>query len=178
MTMKDMLQNIDFKKLIRDPKLYYILVPLVCALWPIWVGLVSLPAAQKTWQGDMDLYAQAEKVIIQIHDLDPERFTAAQNQGKAAAFNYPTAVDQVARSCGIPAAEYKLQSSAVMKSQGGQQVQDADVTLKQVSITTFAKFLSTMQVRWADLQCTSLKLTKQKGTADTWKADMKFKFYF
>jgi hypothetical protein len=172
------MKDIDFNQLVRDPRLYYVLVPIVCAIWPMWVGLIALPAAQNTWQAENEAFAQAEKVIIQSHDLDPERFAAAQNRGKAAAFSYPAAVEQVARSCGIPSAEYKLQSSAVVKSQGGQQVQDADITLKQVSVTTFAKFLSTMQLRWADLQCTSLKLTKQKGTADQWKADMKFKYYF
>jgi hypothetical protein len=176
--MKDFLNNIDFKTLIRDPKLYYVVVPIVCALWPLWVGFVSLPAAQKAWQGDYEAYSKAEKVVIQLHDLDPERFVSAQEKGKAAAFSYPTAVEQVIRNCGIPSTEYKLQSSAVIKSQGGQQTQDADITLKQVDITTFSKFISAMQLRWADLQCTSLKLTKQKGTADTWKAEMKFKYYF
>jgi hypothetical protein len=176
--MKDLLKNIDYKKLIHDPKLYYILIPIVCALWPISVGLISLPAAQKTWQAEQDSFMQAEKAIIQIHDLDPERFIAGSNQAKTASFNFPNAVEQVAHSCNIPSTEYKLQSSAVQKTSGGQQTQDADVTLKQVDIATFSKFLSTMQLRWADLQCSSVKLTKQKGTADNWKADMKFKFYF
>jgi hypothetical protein len=175
--MKDLLKNIDYRKLIHDPRLYYVVIPLVCAIWPLSVALVSLPAAQQTWQARQDSYMQAEKIIIQIHDLDPERFTGS-SQAKTATFNFPTAIDQVARSCGIPSTEYKLQSSAVQKTQGGQQTQDADVTLKQVDIATFSKFLSTIQLRWADLQCSSLKLTKQKGTADTWKADMKLKFYF
>jgi len=173
-----MLSDKEIKELIRDPKLYYILIPLVCAVWPLWVGLVSLPAAQKTWVDEKALYAEAETIIARIYKIDPERFTAAQNQGKAAVFSYPAAVEQVARSCGVPSTEYKLQSSAVMKAKEGQQTQDAQVTLKQVNITTFSKFLSTMQLRWADLQCTSLKLTKQKGALDLWKADMTLKYYF
>ena len=173
-----MLSDKEIKELIRDPKLYYILTPLVCALWPLWVGLMAIPAAQKTWAEEKDSYAQAEKIIAQIYKLDPERFTAAQNKDKAAVFSYPAAVEQVARSCGVPSTEYKLQSSAVMKAKEGQQTQDAQVTLKQVSIATFSKFLSTMQLRWADLQCTSLKLTKQKGAPDMWKADMTLKYYF
>ena len=173
-----MLSDKEIKALIRDPKLYYILVPLVCALWPLWVGLVALPSAQKTWADEKDSYKQAEKVIADIYKLDPERFAGDPNQGKAAVFSYPAAVEQVARSCGVPSTEYKLQTSAVMKAKEGQQTQDAQVTLKQVNIATFSKFLSTMQLRWADVQCTSLKLTKQKGTADLWKADMTLKYYF
>jgi hypothetical protein len=173
-----MLSDSEIKELIRDPKVYYILVPLVCAVWPLWVGLMALPSAQKTWADEKTSYAEAEKVIAQIYKIDPERFTAAQGQGKAAVFSYPAAVEQVARSCGVPSTEYKLQTSAVMKAKEGQQTQDAQVTLNQVNIVTFAKFLSTIQLRWADLQCTSLKLAKKKGTADMWKADMTLKYYF
>jgi hypothetical protein len=172
------MKDIDIKKLIRDPKLYYIIVPVVCAIWPLWVGVFALPSAQTTWEQDKQSYERIEKVVEQIHRLDPERFAAAQDQGKVAAFSYPAAVEQVAKFCNIPSTEYKLQSSAVMKAKEGQQTQDADITLKQVDVATFAKFLSTMQLRWADLQCVSLKLTKQKGAADLWKADMKFKYYF
>lgn len=172
------MKDIDIKKLIREPKLYYIVVPAVCALWPLWVGVFALPAAQSRWQQDTESYQKAEKVIEQIRKFDPDRFTAAPGQGKAALFSYPAAVEQVAQVCGIPSTEYKLQSSAVMKAKEGQQTQDADVQLKQVDIAKFSKFLSIMQLRWADLQCVSLKLTKQKGAADLWKADMKFKYYF
>jgi hypothetical protein len=173
-----MLSDNEIKALFKDPKWYYILAPLVCVLWPLWVGFVSLPAAQTAWGDEKVFYAKAEDVIADIYKIDPERFTAAQNQDKAAVFSYPAAVEQVARSCGVPSTEYKLQSSAVMKAKEGQQTQDAQVTLKQVNIATFAKFLSTMQLRWADVQCTSLKLTKQKGAVDLWKVDMTLKYYF
>jgi hypothetical protein len=173
-----MLSDNEIKALFKDPKLYYILVPLVCAVWPLWVGVMALPAAQKTWEDEKISYAKAEGIIADIYKIDPERFTAGPGQGKAAVFSYPAAVEQVARSCGVPSAEYKLQTSAVMKAKEGQQTQDAQVTLKQVSIATFAKFLSTMQLRWADLQCTTLKLAKQKGTPDQWKVDMTLKYYF
>jgi hypothetical protein len=168
----------DIKELIRDPKLYYILVPAVCAIWPLWLALAAMPAAQKQWLDAAQSYDLAEKITLKILEVDPERLAATQNQGKAAQFNYPAAVEQVARMCGIPAEGYKLQTSALIKSQGGQQTQDGDVSLKQIDITTFAKFLATMQLRWADLQCASLKLTKQKGTADAWRADIKFRYYY
>jgi hypothetical protein len=173
------MNDIDIKKLIRDPKLYYILVPAVCALWPLWVGIFALPAAQTRWQQDTESYQKAEKVIEHIRKFDPDRFTTAQGQGKAVSFSYPAAINQVAGSCGISATDVVLHGvTAVMKAKEGQQTQDADVTLKQVDVVKFSKFLSTMQLRWADLQCVSLKLTKQKGTPDLWKADMKFKYYF
>ena len=157
-----MMNDKEIKKLLRDPRAYYILVPAILAVWPLWVGVFALPTAQTAWQTEKESYEQAEKVIIQIQRFDPDRFVAEQNRDKSAVFSYPVAVEQVARSCQIPSAEYKLQSSAVMKSKEGQQTQDATVTLKQVDIVTFTKFLSTMQLRWADVQCVSLKLSKQK----------------
>jgi len=31
---------------------------------------------------------------------------------------------------------------------------------------------------WPDLQCEQLKLTKEKGGPDVWKADMKLTYYY
>ncbi|MDO8302338.1 MAG: hypothetical protein Q7T18_03760 [Sedimentisphaerales bacterium] len=173
-----MMNDKEIKKLLKDPRAYYVLVPAVLAMWPLWVAVVALPAAQTAWQTEKDVYEQVEKAIAQIQQFDPGRFISEPNQGKAAVFSYPGAVEQVARSCQIPASEYKLQSSAAVKSKEGQQTQDATVTLKQVDVVTFTKFLSTMQLRWADVQCVSLKLSKLKGAPDLWKVDMKFKYYF
>ena len=65
----------------------------------------------------------------------------------------------------------------MMKLTGGQESRDADITLTKVDLATFAKFLSAMQLQGANVQCTSLKLTKQKGAADLWQATMKFKYF-
>jgi hypothetical protein len=63
-------------------------------------------------------------------------------------------------------------------SAAGQKSQSAKVGLKQVDITKFAKFLSTVQLRWANLQCSQVKLTKKKGLPDTWDVDLDFKYYY
>jgi hypothetical protein len=52
------------------------------------------------------------------------------------------------------------------------------VVLKEVDITKFAKFLSTIQLRWANLQCVKVKLTKKKGLRDTWDVDLDFKYFY
>ena len=55
------MRDIDFNQLLKDPKLYYVLVPIVCAIWPLWAALIALPAAQTAWSSEKDGYAQAEK---------------------------------------------------------------------------------------------------------------------
>jgi len=165
----------DIKEVVKNPKLYYILVPCLAALWPLWTGLISMSDSNAQWHRHTGAYLEAQKIMLSIKDLDPDRL-AAKNMSQEQ-FSYPAVVDSVARSAGISSADYKLHASAIMKVTGGQESQDADITLKQVDLSRFAKFLTSMQMQGASLQCVSLKLTKQKGTADTWKADMKFRYY-
>ena len=61
---------------------------------------------------------------------------------------------------------------------GGQKSQTANIILKQIDITRFAEFISTLQLRWPNLQCEMVKLTYLKGLKDAWKVDVKFKYYF
>ncbi|OHB44273.1 MAG: hypothetical protein A2178_00465 [Planctomycetes bacterium GWC2_49_10] len=165
----------DVKQMARDPRLYYILIPCLAALWPLWVELVAMNSSQDKWEKTSKSYHDAQKIMLSIKDLDPERLKS--KNANQAQFSYPTVVDSVVRSAGIPASEYKVQASPIIKVVAGQESQDADITLKQVDMATFAKFLTLMQFQGASLQCTSLKLTKQKGAADLWKAEMKFRYY-
>ncbi len=61
---------------------------------------------------------------------------------------------------------------------GGQKSQSANVSLSQIDIVKFAEFLSTIQLRWANLQCNRVKLTKKQGLPDVWDVDIEFKYYY
>jgi len=52
------------------------------------------------------------------------------------------------------------------------------VNLKGVDIVKSTRFLSTIELRWANLQCTTIKLTKKKGMPDMWDVDLDFKYYY
>ena len=65
-----------------------------------------------------------------------------------------------------------------MTADGKPKSQSANVTLKQVDLAKFAGFLSTIQLRWSNLQCSKLKLTTKKGLTDTWDIDLEFKYYY
>lgn len=167
------------KEIYKNPTLYYILVPVIVALWPLLIWGVYLPAAADNWQVERTQYNEAQSIMADILALDPDRLEFADSNNATAEFDYAIAVEKVASLCKIPSTNYKLSSRPIINP-GGQksQSQSAKVGLKQVDITRFAKFLSTIQLRWANLQCTRVKLTKKKGLPDTWDVDLDFKYYY
>jgi hypothetical protein len=165
------------KEIYKNPALYYILAPVLAALWPLLVWGVYLPAARHNWQVETSRYNQGQSVMTEILTLDPDRLKFADSNNAAAEFDYASAIDKTASLCKIPPTDYKL-SSGIIISTDGQKSQSAKVGLKQVDVTKFAKFLSTLQLRWANLQCAQVKLTKKKGLPDTWDVDLDFKYYY
>jgi hypothetical protein len=86
-------------------------------------------------------------------------------------------VTRAANLCKIPPGNWSSSSSGTMVS-GGKKRQDARVELKSVGIVQAAKFLWTMQSMWVTLQCEAITLTKNKGTPDQWKADLRFMYHY
>jgi hypothetical protein len=167
------------KDVFKNPILYYIAAPVMIGLWPLLVWAMYLPAAQKGIEDQMTQYKRAKPIIEEILTLDPGRLEFADSNDTAAEFTYGHAVDRVASKCGIVPSKCDLRSGTVMTARG-QKSQSANVDLKQVDITRFANFLSTIQLRWANLQCEQVKLTKKQDLADAdmWDVDMKFKYYY
>jgi len=165
------------KEIYKNPMLYYILVPCMAALWPLLVWAVYLPAAEHDYKQEESQYIEAKVTIAAILGRDPTRLEIADPNKTADKFDYATAVSDVARRCRIPATNYTV-SSKPERSSSGKRSQSATVVLKQVDISSFANFLSKIQLRWANLQCESVTLTQKKGLKDVWKVDLGFKYYF
>jgi hypothetical protein len=165
------------KEIYKNPTLYYILAPVVAALWPLLIWGVYLPAVGHNWQVETSQYNEGQNIMTEILALDPDRLKFADSNNVSAEFDYAGAIDKTAALCGIPPSDYKLSSGVIITS-AGQKSQSAKVALKGVDIAKFAKFLSTAQLRWASLQCSQVKLTKRKGLPDTWDVDLDFKYYY
>ena len=165
------------KDIYKNPILYYILVPTMVVLWPLLVWAVYLPDAEENWQAEKAQYNKAQKIIEEILNVDPDRLAFVDSKTSAAEFEYANVVDRVATSCKISSTNYELSTKPTRTSKG-QKTQSCHVELKQVDITRFARFLSTIQLRWANLQCENVTLTKGKGRPDTWKVDLDFKYYY
>jgi len=165
------------KDIYKNPILYYIVTPVIVLLWPLFVWAIYLPAAEKGVIEQQAQYRKADAAMMEILTLDPDRQEFADANNVGVEFTYAGAIDKVARSCGIPPSKYKL-SSGTRQTTSGQESQSASVSLKQVEIVKFARFLSMIQLRWANLQCNHVKLTKKPGLPDMWDVDIEFKYYY
>jgi hypothetical protein len=159
------------KQIYKNPLFYYILVPVVVALWPLLVWAVYLPNADRKWEQDVEQYQKAVGIIKEILELNPERLDTAGSETGDDQFDYPVAIDKITRLCQISPRDYEMSSKPARKSKG-RKTQSCHVILKQVDITSLAKFVSTLQLSWPKLQCDQLKLTKVKGLPDAWKVDL------
>ena len=167
------------KDIYKNPILYYIVVPVIVGLWPLLVWAIYVPNAQKDVEEQIAQYKKAEPIMMEILTLEPDRLEFADSNDTAADFTYGEAIDRVASLCRIPPSKYNL-SSAMIITTNDKKSQSASVDLKQVDIRKFARFLSMMQLRWANLQCEQLKLTKKQNLPDNdmWDVDIKFKYYY
>jgi hypothetical protein len=165
------------KDIYKEPIFYYVLVPVLIGIWPLWLFVFGLPDAKDNYKKEVSEYKEAEKLIGQILDLDPQRLDYAKAKKDGDAFDYTTAIDQVTKVCRISATNYKLSSSPVRRMKGGQENQDATVTIDRIDIERLAKFLSVMHMRWVNLQCSNVTMTKIKGEKNVWKADVRFIYY-
>ena len=164
------------KDIYKNPTFYYILVPAIVALWPLLVWAMYLPNAEQRLDTDINQYEKAQQRIASILTLDADRLDLA-NAKTGAEFDYVNEVYKFAAQSGIPQANCKINSGIIIKT-GGQKSQSAKVTFKEVDIVKFARFLSAIQLRWANLRCTEVRLTKKKGMPDAWDVDLNFKYYY
>ena len=167
------------KDIYKNPILYYIAVPVIVALWPLLVWAVYLPNAQKDIKEQVDKYKQAEPIMMEILTLEPDRLEFADANDTTADFTYGEAIDRIASLCRIPPSKYDLSSAMVITTRG-QKSQSASISLKEIDIRKFARFFSMMQLRWANLQCERLKLSKKQNLPDNdmWDIDIQLKYYY
>lgn len=166
------------KDIYKKPIFYYVLVPVVISLWPVWLLCLGIPSSRSNLQKEIKDYNEAERLIAEIlGDLDPQRLDYTRIRKSGEAFDYTTAIDQVTRFCRIAPTDYKLSSGPARNIKGGQKSQDASITIDKIDIERLSKFLSVMHMRWANLQSSNVTLQKIKGEKNVWKADVRFVYY-
>lgn len=169
--------NEKIKKYLKNPDFYYITVPVIIAVWTIFVWTVALPASQKKWDREEKQYNDAKKLVTEILTIDPERLNYKDQGNVSGEFDYTTTVDQFARLCAISPTNYSLMGGREIKH-GGKKSKSADIIINETDVENLAKFISGLLIRWPDLQCEQLKLTKLKSGPDKWKATLKFTYYY
>lgn len=165
------------KDIHKKPVFYYILIPVLVSIWPLLIWFLYLPQTGKKWINDRAEYEQSRGIMAEILALDPDRLDFSNSTNNSDEFDYAAVVDKVANSCGISSRSYRI-SSKPIRTKKDQKSQSATIVLEQIDITSFAKFLSTIQLRWANLHCEKVKLKKQEGFPDSWTIDISFKYYY
>jgi hypothetical protein len=165
------------KDIYKNPMFYYILTPVIVCLWPLLVWAVYLPAAEKNEKNQQVQFKKAETLMMDILSLDPDRRDFVDSNDVDIEFTFDKAVAMVASASKIPPSKWDLSATAPQTS-SGQKSQSASVSLKQIGVVKFAEFLSTIQLRWANLQCNRVKLTQKPGLPDIWDVDIEFKYYY
>jgi hypothetical protein len=161
----------------KNPMLYYVLIPVLVALWPLLVWAVYLPGAEQQLETDAGLFYEGRAQIDGILEIDSDRLNFADANDISGEFSYASAVDRVANLCRIPPSDSSYNAGNIIETSGKRR-QDAKIKLTDVSITQVAQFFHTLESRWVNLTCEKIKLTKQKGMADRWTADFDFIYYY
>lgn len=161
----------------KNPNFYYILVPTLACIWVIFASTVSLRAANKKWDMQKSEYDKSLQLMTKILTLDPERLRYKSQKAGSSEFDYSTAVEEIAKLCKISSSNYSLRGGKALK-RGGKSRKTANITIDVIDIEKLAKFLSQILLRWPNLECDVLTVTKQKSAKDAWKAAMKFTYTF
>jgi hypothetical protein len=164
------------REIYTNPMTYYLVAPILVAIWPVLVALVYLPDAQDSVEADRALCIEGQVAILDILKYDPDRLIFSNDKSVSGEFSFDKAIDRVANLCSIRSTHCDYTSGGIAGSD--KKTQNAKVTLKAVGIIQAAKFLSDIQSMWVGLKCDQVKLTKKEGVPDQWDAEMKFRYSY
>jgi hypothetical protein len=167
----------SMREVYRNPILYYLLIPLLVALWPLLVWGVYLPRNEHQQDIEESLLVEGQDNIIDILRIDPDRLKIIDVNEVTEEFAFGRATDRAANLCAIPSSSCSYSGGGIMKVSGKRR-QEGRIKLAGVSMFQAAKFLSTLQAQWATLTCEQAILTKKKGMPDQWDVDFTFVYYY
>jgi hypothetical protein len=163
------------QELYKNPLVYYVLAPVLVGVWPLLVWAYYLPQAKDAWQQDRRLFDDAQALMVDVLQKDPDRLKQAKETQMLGEFSYADAVNRVANLCRIPSGSLDLNTGSIVKT-GGRDTQQARVTLSDIGIVQAAKFLSLIQSTWVNLTCDRIKLATKEGMPDQWDMSLSFKY--
>jgi len=171
--MDDFLRKEFYKK----PDFYFFIVPGIALVWVLTISLLSLPTAGSKYDRREENWSSMKPYIINILRLDPERLNYKDQESLSADFDYANTVQYFTETSDILSSSYSLKSDRIL-SRGGRKTKGANLTIKSVGIENFTLFLSKMMLRWPDLQCDNIKLTKLKDSPDSWQVVLRFTYNY
>lgn len=166
--------KIDF----RDPNMYYILVPVLAAMWAVTAGLVMYPKSVKAWKESEAEYAKAQSLMDQLVTLQPERLAyKVDENAKSQDFDFTKTINEFAQALSISPSNYNLTVRSEA-NRAGRKTRSATISIKTIDIEKLSQFLSALLLRWPDLKCDTLSFSKIKDAKNNWQADISLTYFY
>lgn len=163
---------------VKNPNMYYILAPVLSAVWALAAGFVFYPGSVKAYQEDIQPeYERSQEWIEKILTVQPQRLQFSIQNGTDKPFDFGEAVTALTALFDIPTTRYTLNVRGEV-NRGGKTARTATMEIKEIDIENLARFLSTMLTGWPDLKCEKLTLDKAKVGKDNWDVDMTLTYYY
>ena len=166
------------KEYLKNPFFYYIAIPAILGIWAITAGAVLYPRATTSWQMNEEDYVNAQELLTQIIAIEPQRLTHQQKEGGVTGdFDFTQVVNEFASLFSIPPANFTLNTRGETR-RAGKRARSATLSIRTIDVEKTAMFLSTMLIRWPDLQCENLTLEKLPQGKNNWRVDMTLTYYY
>ncbi len=170
--------DLDIKKHIKNPLFYYIAVPAVMGLWAFAAGVIFYPKAVSNWKDSREEYKTAQDLMAQIVAIEPQRLAYKAEKGtQVGVFDFTQVINEFATTFSIPSSNFTLNTRGETK-RSGKRARSAQFSVKSIDIERLTKFLSTMLIRWPDLQCEIMSIEKLPQGKNNWKVDMTLTYYY
>jgi hypothetical protein len=169
-----MKMKIDFK----NPNVYYLLVPVLTAMWAMTAGLVLYPKSVKAWDESEAEYTKAKAVMDQLVTLQPDRLAyKVDENARPQDFDFTRTINEFAQALSIPPSNYNLTVRSEA-NRSGRKTRSASISIKTIDIEKLAQFLSALLLRWPDLKCDTLSFSKIKDAKNNWQADVSLTYFY
>lgn len=159
------------KEHLKNPNVYYILIPVIAAVWALTAGFVFYPNSVKAWEDNKEQYEESQEWIEKIITVQPQRLQYDVKKGSSEKFDFSETIVTFTKALQIPSSNYTMNIRSEMK-RGDKRSRSATVSMKNMDIEKTAVFVSTLLAGWPDLKCEKLSLEKEKVGKNNWKVDM------
>ena len=165
------------KDYLKNPLFYYAAVPAVAAVWALAAGLVFYPRALAGWEEKQSEYETAQDFLAQLVEIEPQRLAHKQEAGISGDFDFTQVVNEFATLFSIPPANYTLNTRGETR-RAGKRARSATLDIREIDVEKLSMFLSTLLMRWPDLQCEILNLDKLPHGKNAWRVGMTLTYYY
>jgi len=166
------------KQALKNPNVYYLIVPIAAAMWALVAGAVFYPRSVQAWQDTKAEALDSEKLVDQLVTLQPKRLAyKVDENADEEEFDFSRTVNQFASVFKISPSDYNLTVRSESR-RSNRRAQSASMSIKKIDIEKLAQFLSALLLRWPDLKCEVLSFEKIKNTKNEWSATLSLTYYY